>query len=176
MVKSNNGKLLCAFAPIAGEDARVLILGTMPSVKSLEAGFYYAHPRNCFWPLVYSLYGMQPESGMEAKKRFLLARRIALWDVLRCCERQGSGDANIQNEVPNDFRDFLKHHPSIRAVMFNGGPACALFKKHVLPTLADMQGIAFIQLPSTSPAHAAKSFEEKLQVWRAAFEDTGLLV
>ena len=172
---SNENKVLQAFDPIASDDALVLVLGTMPSVKSLAAEFYYAHPRNCFWPLVYSLYDIPLETEIEAKKRFLLVRRIALWDVLQSCERQGSGDANIRNEIPNDFNAFLEKHSHIKVIMFNGGPAFSLFKKHVLPTLAVVCKPSFVQLPSTSPAYAAKSFAQKRQTWWQAFEQAGLV-
>ena len=158
------------FAPVAAADARVLVLGSMPGVASLRQARYYAHPRNAFWPIAASVFGFDP--GLEYGQRLqaLQAAGVALWDVLQACERPGSLDADIRGDtlIPNDFAAFLERHPAIVRVCFNGGKAAALYRRHVLPGLA--APLEYIDLPSTSPAHAAASFERKLAVWSRALK------
>ncbi len=158
-------KRVHGFAPIADVDAAVLILGSMPGVASLRAGQYYAHPRNAFWPIVASLLAFDTAMPYESKTRALTAARIALWDVLGSCTRAGSLDSNITREVPNDFPAFLRAHRRIARVYFNGAKAENTFRRHVLPAL-DGHMLRFTRLPSTSPAHAAMSFERKCAAWR----------
>lgn len=158
-----------SFPPIADAGARVLILGSMPGVASLRAGRYYAHTRNAFWPLLGALLGVAAEAPYEARVAALRAAGIALWDVLHTCTREGSLDSMIDREtaVPNNLPGFLAAHPQIRHVFFNGAAAEACFRRHVLPHL-DAAALEFARLPSTSPANAASSFEQKLAAWRAA--------
>ena len=158
------------FAPIARADAATLILGSMPGAASLRAGEYYAHPRNLFWPILGELAGARPELAYRARVRALLAARLALWDVLAACARTGSLDADIDpaSIVANNFRAFFARHPRITRVFFNGATAERCFRRHVLPGLPQMSmPIVFARLPSTSPAHAALSFDRKLAAWRA---------
>lgn len=155
-----------SFAPVAAPDARILILGSMPGVASLEAGQYYAHPRNAFWPIMGALFGAGPDLPYAERVVQLMASGVAVWDVLQACEREGSLDSNIRSEVPNDFAAFFRTHPSIRRIGLNGGKAAAAFRKHVVrqgPPLAEI-----VTLPSTSPAHAARSVEMKCALWKAA--------
>ncbi len=155
-----------SFAPVAAPDARILILGGMPGVASLEAGQYYAHPRNAFWPIMGALFGAGPDLPYAERVVQLMASGVAVWDVLQACEREGSLDSNIRSEVPNDFAAFFRTHPSIRRIGLNGGKAAAAFRKHVVrqgPPLAEI-----VTLPSTSPAHAARSVEMKCALWKAA--------
>lgn len=156
-----------SFAPIETPQSRVLILGTMPGVASLEAQQYYAHPRNAFWPIMASLLGFAATLPYELRLAQLTANRIALWDVLASCRRPGSLDSNIarDSEQPNDFVGLFGHCRQLRAVACNGGTAYALFRRHVLPVV-DLSGIEVLQLPSTSPAHAGKSFAAKLAEWQ----------
>lgn len=155
-----------SFAPVAAPDARILILGSMPGVASLEVGEYYAHPRNAFWPIMGALFGAGPDLPYAERVARLVACGVAVWDVLQACEREGSLDANIRAEVPNDFAAFFASHPAIRRIGLNGGKAAASFRKHAARHLP---GSAVLHaLPSTSPAHAARSFEAKCQIWRAA--------
>lgn len=157
-----------SFPPIAAPGARVLILGSMPGVASLEAGQYYAHPRNAFWPIMGRVFGAGPDMPYADRIRHLLLCGVAVWDVLQACVREGSLDANIRNEVPNDFLTFFAAQPGIVRVLLNGGKAAASFRRHVaLPA-----GVQAIQVPSTSPAHAARSFDEKLSLWRAALDES----
>ncbi|HEX5338608.1 MAG TPA: DNA-deoxyinosine glycosylase [Gallionella sp.] len=161
------------FAPIETPDATVLILGSMPGEASLHAGRYYAHPRNLFWRIMAELLGIAPDAPYEQRIAALKSARIALWDVLQSCRRSGSLDANIDDAtlVPNDFATFLAQHPRITRVFFNGAKAEQCYRKRVLPFIAaaPMQSatIEYLRLPSTSPAHAALSFERKLEAWRS---------
>lgn len=150
------------FAPQSAPDARVLVLGTIPSVASLQKQQYYGNPRNAFWPIVFSLWGEPLPSDYDARVRFLLERRIALWDVLRQCRRDGSGDAAIRQAMANDFAAFAKEHPQIRALIFNSANAAGFYRR-----LVDPDPFAAAEkhtLPSTSPARAMR-FEEKRELW-----------
>ena len=156
------------FAPVAAPDARILVLGSMPGVASLRQARYYAHPRNAFWPIAAAVHGFDPALDYPDRLRALQAAGVALWDVLQACERPGSLDADIRGDtlVANDFAAFLERHPAIVRVCFNGGKAASLYRRHVLPGLA--AGLEYVDLPSTSPAHAAVSFEQKLAAWSRA--------
>lgn len=157
------------FPPVAREDARVLILGSLPSEASLRAGEYYAHPRNAFWKIMQVIAGAQ--GGYAARCDALQARGIAVWDVLSSSVRPGSLDADIDmnSAVPNDFEHFFARHEDIRLVCFNGRKAQQIFQRRVQPSLSE-PGPGFALLPSTSPAHAALTFEEKLATWRGIIE------
>ena len=164
-----------SFKPIEDGNAEVLILGSMPGRKSLAAGQYYAHPHNAFWRIMAELLGFDPAASYEARIQALRSSRIALWDVLRSCTREGSLDSEIENgsQTANDFRAFFRGHRRIRHVYFNGAKSEECFKRHVLPKL-DLNGIRCSRLPSTSPAHAAMSFARKLKAWRAILKQTKL--
>ena len=158
------------FPPIASGDARVLILGSMPSVASLEKGQYYGHPQNAFWPIMGRLFDAGPEVPYERRASILREEGVAVWDVLRQCERPGSLDTaiRIDSERPNDFRTFFRNHPNIGTIFFNGQKAETAFRRHVLASVEVLRrDLRFVRLPSTSPAHAGRSFAEKLAAWRA---------
>lgn len=158
-----------SFAPIAGPGARVLILGSMPGRASLEAQQYYAYPHNAFWPIMAALLDFDPELPYAARTEALVARGIALWDVLHTCEREGSLDSSIVETsiVPNDFAEFFREHGGVRTVFFNGTKAEAAFWRYVLPQLErDAIELETTRLPSTSPAHASLRFKQKLASWR----------
>ena len=165
MRKERHTARVRSFAPIAGRGARILILGSMPGVASLRANQYYAHPHNAFWPIMGKLLGFDPFAPYERRTRALKAARIAVWDVLHSCVREGSLDTRIQDEVANDFTAFFAAHRAIRRVFFNGAKAEASFRCHVAP--ADARPMRFARLPSTSPAHASLSMVRKLAAWRA---------
>lgn len=160
------------FAPVATPGSRVLVLGSMPGVASLKQARYYAHPRNAFWPIAARVLGFDATVDYPQRLCALQSAGVALWDVLQACERPGSLDADIRPDtlVPNDFAAFLAVHPAITRICFNGGKAAALYRRHVLPTLAraDLKYLEYLDLPSTSPAHAAASFEKKLAAWQKA--------
>ncbi|MCD9097112.1 DNA-deoxyinosine glycosylase [Luteimonas fraxinea] len=160
------GSLIRSFAPVANDRARVLVLGSMPGVASLDADRYYAHPRNLFWPIVGTLFGFDPALSYDARLARLTACGVALWDVAGECVRPGSLDARIEagSVVPNDIGGLLARYPGIERIRFNGAAAESLFRRHVLPTLDVVPDL--LRLPSTSPAHAALGFEAKLAAWR----------
>lgn len=161
------------FPPIVDNNAVILILGSMPSIKSLEDQQYYAHPRNSFWFIITKLLSSDAELEYEQKKALLLHNRIALWDVLNTCQRKGSLDSSIKNEstVVNDFNTFFIDHPLIKAVYFNGTRAQQEYMKHILPTLDEkFSSIEYKRLPSTSPAMAILNREQKLQQWKAILQ------
>jgi TDG/mug DNA glycosylase family protein len=163
------------FPPIEQKDARVLILGSMPGRESLVRQQYYAHPRNAFWPIVSMLYHLRG-SCYEEKAQELAAQKVAVWDVLQACFRSGSLDSNIDDStiVANDFCSFYASHPKISQVFFNGAKAEAVYRKHVLPQLSpDRAELPLMRLPSTSPAHAALSLEQKAKAW-VIVRDKGL--
>jgi len=156
------------FSPIAGCDPRVLILGSMPSEASLKQKQYYAHPRNAFWYIMGGLFHFSAEAAYAERTAQLKKNGIALWDVLRECEREGSLDSSIiaSSIKTNDFSRLLTLHPSIQLIVFNGATAEKEFKKRVLPDLNRRhQLIQMIRLPSTSPAMAALSREQKMAKW-----------
>lgn len=160
------GVIIRSFPPIARPSARILILGSMPGVASLAAGQYYAHPHNAFWRIMGELVGAGLDRPYSERTRILEAHGIAVWDVLQSCVRPGSLDSNIRDEVPNDFARFFAAHPRLTHIGLNGGKAAASFKRHAARHCPD--GITVATLPSTSPAHAARSFAEKCALWRAA--------
>jgi double-stranded uracil-DNA glycosylase len=153
---------------IAAPDARVLILGSAPSVLSLQKQEYYGNPHNAFWPLMAESLGRAGAEDYAARTQMLLEARIALWDVLASAERPGSLDASIvaTTAVVNDFEAFFAGHPQVRAVFFNGRTARAFWDREVEGRQALPAGLALTTLPSTSPAHTTLTRAKKLEVWR----------
>lgn len=159
-----------SFPPIENTRARVLILGSMPGGASLAATQYYAHPQNLFWRIVCDLLGASPGLAYTGRMRLLKANGIALWDVLQSCVRQGSLDSSIEEAsiVVNDFAAFYRRHPRIERVFFNGAKAEAAYRRYVARSVEAIgRPRVYARLPSTSPAHAALSFEKKRAAWRA---------
>jgi TDG/mug DNA glycosylase family protein len=164
-----------SFPPIENSRARVLVLGSMPGAASLAAGRYYAHPQNLFWRVMGDLLSARPGLSYEGRTRLLKAHGIALWDVLESCEREGSLDSAIEETslVANDFASFYGEHPRVARVFFNGAKAESSYRRHVLRTLeTGSRVLVYQRLPSTSPAHAALSFEKKRDAWKAVLEAT----
>lgn len=162
--------------PVAGPDARVLVLGSMPGVASLRLQQYYAHPRNAFWPIAAAAFGFDATAAYERRVAALKAAGVALWDVLQACDRDGSLDADIDPATAeiNDFGAFFSAHPGIMKVCLNGAAAAALYRRRVMPRVTGAQGLQTLALPSTSPAHAAMSQADKLLIWRSALALPGL--
>ncbi|GAC1372818.1 MAG: DNA-deoxyinosine glycosylase [Aquirhabdus sp.] len=160
-------ELAYSFKPVINDSARVIILGSMPGIKSLTEQQYYAHPQNAFWRIMAALFEFNVHTEYEQRLEFLQSAGVALWDVLHSCKREGSLDSMIQpqTQVPNDFNELFQTYPNIRAVFFNGAKAENYFSKHIMPSLAENQ-LHFARLPSTSPAHASLSFEKKLEAWQ----------
>lgn len=154
-----------SFLPIAAQDARILILGSMPGRASIAARQYYAHRQNAFWRILGTLLGFEATAPYAQRVRAVKRARIAVWDVLHSCVREGSLDASIEAETANDFKRFFRAHPGLTHVFFNGAKAEASFRRHVLPGLSRV--LRYRRLPSTSPAHASLRFARKLAAWRA---------
>jgi double-stranded uracil-DNA glycosylase len=162
-----------SFAPVENAHAKILILGSMPGIASLEAGEYYAHPRNLFWRILGELAGAGPALPYVRRIKALKSARIALWDVLESCTREGSLDSAIKDEtlLPNDFESFFLRHPNITRVFFNGSKAEACFRARVM-TRVELPPLEYRRLPSTSPAHAALSYAQKLKAWQVITTST----
>ncbi|OAD20633.1 g:t/u mismatch-specific DNA glycosylase [Candidatus Thiomargarita nelsonii] len=157
-----------SFEPIADANAKALILGSMPSELSLKSAQYYAYPRNSFWMIMDTLFGANPSLPYTKRTQILLSKSLALWDVLKACKRKGSLDANIDNSsiIVNDFASFYAQHPKLKFVFFNGTKAESVYKKYVFSTIiSHFPTIQYMRLPSTSPANASLSREEKLAKW-----------
>lgn len=157
------------FPPIAGPDARVLILGSMPSEESLRQQQYYAHPRNAFWPIMMTLLGLSEFPEYDQRKAILLDRGIAVWDTLKSCIREGSLDSSIVDGsvVTNDFEKFYRQHPAISSVFFNGRKSEQVYRQRVLPLLSRCHaGLRYHLLPSTSPAMASLNRQQKIDGWK----------
>lgn len=148
------------FPPLLDQNTRILFLGSFPSIASFEQAFYYAHPRNAFWPILEAIFDVHLETN-EAKKTFCLEKGIGLWDVIGSCERSNSSDTNLKNCIPNDFKKLLEEYPNIQAFAFTGKKSHDLFMK----IYKDLK-IEKVLLPSTSPAHAAMKFEEKKAIYK----------
>lgn len=165
MLEARPKERIRSFAPIAGRNARVLVLGSMPGAESLRRKEYYAHPRNQFWDIAANLFDTDRAAPYAARVAALKANRVAVWDVLRSCVREGSMDARIGKEIANDFRAFFRRHRGITHVFFNGAKAEASYRRHVLSAIE--RPIRYTRLPSTSPAHASLPRASKLAAWRA---------
>ncbi len=152
---------LRGFPPVINRNVERLILGSFPSEASLAAGQYYAHPSNQFWRLLSDLLG-EPLTAVPYRPRLqrVLAHRLGIWDVLHACDRQGSGDASIRNQQPNPLEPLRRLAPHLVAVAFNGQAAGRYAGEFAAA------GFRTTVLPSSSPAHAGRSFEQKLAIWR----------
>jgi hypoxanthine-DNA glycosylase len=171
VVRKKRGTASLGFPPLAAQDARVLILGSLPGRMSLAMQQYYAQPYNAFWKIMGTLFGAGPELPYERRVARLLEHRVAVWDVLAAGERPGSWDSAIvrASMIVNDFAGFFAAHRNLRAICCNGGTAFELYRRRVLPTLGPpASDLPTLRLPSTSPAHAALRFEAKLERWAAA--------
>ena len=151
------------FEPVYNEKSRILILGSFPSVRSREEGFFYGHPQNRFWRVLAAVLGAEIPKTIEEKRTFLLDHGIALWDVIASCETEDSADVNIKNAVPNDF-DILFETANIQFVFTNGRLAHALYEKHI--------GKNAVYLPSTSPANASWSLDKLISAWKVIADQT----
>jgi len=159
-----------SFPPQVAADCRVLILGTVPSLRSLELRQSYGHAQNFFWPLMGELFDAGPELEYGDRIARLHARGVGIWDVLKQCERPGSLDSSIvpESEVPNAIPQLLRTHATIRVIALNGGKAQQAFRRHIVPRLdaALRTRIEILALPSTSPANASIPRAEKRRRWR----------
>ena len=147
--------------PLYQADSKILILGSFPSVKTREYGFFYGHPQNRFWPLMEKIFDMKLSIDIEERKSFLLANHIAMYDVIYQCDIIGSSDASIQNVVPSDLSSIL-NLADIRQVFCNGGTATRYYRKYQ----EQRTGLKAIQLPSTSPTNARFSMDDLVERWK----------
>ena len=148
------------FAPVAGPRSHVLILGSFPSAKSREVGFYYGHPQNRFWPLIAHLLGQPIPETIEQKKALILQNGLALWDTVCCCTITGASDASIRNVQPNDIAMLCRTYP-IEKIYCNGAASFRVYQKYA----QEQTGITAEKLPSTSPANAAWRMERLQEAW-----------
>lgn len=153
------------FSPIYNRHSQILILGSLPSVKSRENAFYYGHPQNRFWRMIAALFDAPTPETNEEKTSLLLSYRVALWDVIQSCDIRGSSDSSIRNVEPTDLQTVLKA-AEIRHIYANGKTAAALYQKYQMPKT----GMEIITLPSTSPANAAWSVDRLTAAWQVVAE------
>ena len=157
--------LIHPIRPVFDKDSRILILGSFPSAKSREEGFFYGHPQNRFWRVTAQVFGEKTPMSVDEKKSFLLRNHISLWDVIGSCEIDGSSDASIRNVTVNDLSVILET-ADIQAVFLNGKKAEQLYKKYLLPVVKRDA----VCLPSTSPANASWSLEKLVEAWKIIAE------
>lgn len=159
--------MIHSFPPAVNSQTRILVVGSMPGEASLKAQEYYAYKHNQFWKIAFEIFadGRTPLDYAD-KIKTLLSNTIGLWDALKACERTGSLDGNISEPTPNDFPALFAQFPRIHTLLFNGQAARAHFKRAF-----GSAGKTCITLPSTSPAHASRSYAEKLHIWKEAFSN-----
>lgn len=159
MIQSMQNRIY-SFPPIIDDHSEIIILGSIPGVKSLEKQQYYGHTQNKFWKIIFEL--LDEEFTEDYKERIYVLKKnhIALWDVIDSCERKGSLDSEIKNEEANQIEELLENHPNIKAIFCNGGKSY----KNVQKILGKNYKIPVFLLPSTSPLHTV-SFERKLEDW-----------
>jgi len=160
--------LVHSFEPVVGRNPRILILGSMPGVISLQAVQYYANPRNAFWAIIADMFGIDLDGSYQSRVRQVSQLPLILWDTLKACHREGSLDSKIlkQQIEANNIADLVEQNAQLRVVAFNGATSEKYFNQLEKPRLPANHGLELIRLPSTSPANAAMSFEQKLAAWR----------
>ncbi|MBQ1926441.1 MAG: DNA-deoxyinosine glycosylase [Proteobacteria bacterium] len=147
--------------PLFDSNSRVLVLGSFPSVRSREQGFFYGHPQNRFWKLVSGLFDEPFPETVPEQKSLILRHHLALWDVIASCEIEGSSDSSIRSVIPNDLGRILEHAP-IERIYLNGKTAEKYYRKYAQPVVLRAAEV----LPSTSPANAAWSLARLCEAWR----------
>jgi hypoxanthine-DNA glycosylase len=162
-------ELLQGLPPVIARGTKLVVLGSFPGVASLEAGQYYAHPRNHFWPILSALWGLDLRAQPYARRlQELRERGLGVWDVYAACRREGSLDSAIQAPEFNDLANLKRRAPGLRGVAHNGGESARAMAH------TRQFGLPVWRLPSTSPANASWSFERKHAAWRAVFLEAGL--
>ena len=154
--------------PYINDDSEILILGSLPSIKSREEGFYYAHKRNRFFLTLATLFNEEEPISIMDRKSFLNKHKIALYDVVYACDIHMSSDSSIKNVTPINIKCLLNAHKSIKVVAVNGGKAKQLFDKHLLKFIN--KDIKIIYLPSTSPANAKMSLAQLVEQYKQIIE------
>jgi len=156
---------ISSFPPFIDEKSKILILGSIPGVKSLEKQQYYAHPQNKFWKIIFELFSEEFTEDYSVRINILKKNHIAIWDVIDSCERKGSLDSEIKNEEANQIEKLLENYPNIKAVFCNGGKSY----KNLQKLLGKNFRIPIYLLPSTSPLHTI-SFERKFEDWKKVLD------
>ena len=164
--------LVHSFEPIIGRDPRIIILGSMPGVVSLEAAEYYANPRNAFWSIMAELFNINKEGDYQTRVQQVSESPLILWDTLKACHRPGSLDSNIQKHQieANDIVGLVNRYAGIRAIACNGAASEKYFRQLVVDSMSPDREIDLIKMPSTSPANASWTYERKLAAWRRLLE------
>lgn len=157
---------ISSFPPIIKKDSKILILGSIPGVKSLEMQQYYAHPQNKFWKIIFELFNEKFTKDYDERIKILEKHHIALWGVIDTCERKGSLDSEIRNEEANKIEELLQNFPNIKAIFCNGQKS----HKNLQKILGKKFRLPIIVLPSTSPAYAGLSYFDKLKLWYIILE------
>ncbi len=157
----NISMIIHPIPPVYDKDSRVLILGSFPSFKSRETGFFYGHPQNRFWKVLATVFQEETPGTIDEKKEFLLRNHVAVWDVIRSCDIEGSSDASIRNVIPNDLQTILSS-AEIKAVYVNGKTAFKYYEKYMYPKIQREAKV----LPSTSPANAAWNLQRLVDAWK----------
>lgn len=155
-----------AFPPIVTPESKVLILGTMPGLRSLELQQYYGHHGNHFWKILFRLFDEPFTTDYDKRIDLLIRKDIALWDVLSHCEGEGSADTAIRNEIANDFAAFYEQYPKIQHVFWDSRHAEKFYRKHVGLNPDKTYGL----LPSPSGAYAQLSLDQKVERWRVILD------
>lgn len=162
--------IVYSMPPVIDARSRLLVLGSMPGVASLQAQQYYGHPRNFFWPIMYSLFGggRVPDEDYHRRLEFALSHRIALWDSIAACSREGSLDADIRDAVPSDIPGLLRQYPRVTAIACNGGKSFAELTKHH-GSAPELSRRPVLKLPSTSPVPTARyrGLQDRLEAWKS---------
>ena len=158
---------MAAFPPVLSADPSHLILGSMPGRRSLERTQYYAHPQNSFWYIMSQVCGFDLALDYPKRLESLTDAGYCLWDVLHDCDREGSLDSKIEkySEVPNNFKTFFEDNPTLKLVGFNGQASRKIFNRHFAWLYQELEHIKWVDLPSTSPAHARLNRSEKYKIW-----------
>jgi hypoxanthine-DNA glycosylase len=165
----DTGHLTAGLAPIIDDASGVLVLGSLPSVKSLEKQEYYGNPSNRFWKVLSAVVGTPVPTSYPDKLDFLHTNHIALWDVIEHAERKGSMDSAISNETVNDIPAMLRRHTSIHTVAFNGAKAADTFRRHIL-NMDIGREVRMLTLRSTSAANMQFSMEQMIENWGLLFK------
>ncbi|PWN64033.1 DNA-deoxyinosine glycosylase [Chryseobacterium viscerum] len=156
---------ISSFPPLIDAQSEIIILGSIPGVKSLEMQQYYAHPQNKFWKIIFELLNEEFTDDYTQRIETIKKHHIALWDVIDTCERKGSLDSEIKNEEANQIAELMEEHPNVKAIFCNGGKSY----KNLQKLLGKSYKLPVILLPSTSPLHTV-SFEKKLEEWKKVLE------
>ena len=152
--------------PLFDKDSKILILGSFPSIRSRETGFFYGHPNNRFWKIIASIYSEEVPKTIDEKKKLILGNHLALWDVIASCDIEGSSDSSIRNVKVNDLSRIF-NETDIRKICVNGKTAEKLYIRY----LEDKLGRKAEYLPSSSPANAALSLERLTAIWKDILEE-----